>query len=131
MTVPFYCLVIAFLFIYLSKLPVMKAAFDQGGYDNHHPRDQWAQLRGWGRRALAAHQNTIEAFPTFAAGVILAHLTGASPTCSAFLAVAFLVFRFFYVVLYLLDAATLRSIVWACGVLCSLSLCLLGVFSTQ
>lgn len=51
--------------------PVARAMAEEGGgrYDNHHPRAQQARLTGFGARALAAHLNSIEAFPLFAAGV--------------------------------------------------------------
>ena len=119
MTVPFICVFIAFLFIYLSKIPLGIAMGKlPGGYDNHNPRDQMAKLTGWGRRAFGLHQNTIEAFPTFAAAVIIAHLAGANPTISSYLAIAFLVARVLFGVLYLADKASLRSTVWMLGIFC-------------
>ncbi|WP_335598963.1 MAPEG family protein, partial [Halopseudomonas sp.] len=53
-----------------SRLPLRRGRSGKG-YDNAHPRAQQAALTGWGARALASHQNMIEAFPLFAAGVLV------------------------------------------------------------
>ena len=77
MTVPFTCVAIAFVFLYVSKFPVgLAMARMPKGYDNRHPRDQQAQLTGWGKRALAAHQNGFESFPAFASAVLVSHVGG-------------------------------------------------------
>lgn len=129
MTIPFYCVVIAFLLIPLTKIPVSIAQGRQeGGYDNKNPRDQQAALTGWGRRAVGAHNNTIEAFPPFAAGVLIAHAAGADPTWSARLAITFIVARLVYPALYIANVDKARSTVWSLGVLASLGLMVLGAF---
>lgn len=65
------CLLFAALMLVLTKAPVAWAQQRTGRYDNHDPRAQQRELTGFGARALAAHQNTIEAFPLFAAGVLV------------------------------------------------------------
>lgn len=56
------------------------AKFSGGGYDNAAPR-QWTEgLQGWPRRMEWAHRNHFEAFPAFAAGVLVAHVTGVAET---------------------------------------------------
>ena len=75
MSIPFWCVFISALLIYVARMPVAKAMKEQGGYDNHLPRQQQAQLTGFGARALAAHQNSFEAFILFAVGVLMAHTT--------------------------------------------------------
>jgi uncharacterized MAPEG superfamily protein len=101
---------------FLTKAPLALAQHRaQGGYDNHTPRDQQATLTGWGRRALAAHMNSHEAFPSFAAAVIIAHLGGADPVWSSWLALIFIAARLVYVVLYIADLALIRSLVWTVG----------------
>ena len=88
MTVPLACVFLAFVVTMLTKAPVAVAQLRQpGGYDNRLPRDQQAGLSGWGRRALGAHLNAFEAFPAFAAAVLVAHLAGADPAWSTGLAV--------------------------------------------
>lgn len=62
MSIPFWCVFISALLIFVARMPVAKAMKEQGGYNNHLPRQQQAQLTGFGARALAAHQNSFEAF---------------------------------------------------------------------
>lgn len=69
MTVLLWCLFAAALLVVLSKAPSATAMKKQtSGYDNQHPRAQQAALSGRDARAVAAHQNTVENFPLFAAG---------------------------------------------------------------
>lgn len=75
MSIPFWCVFISALLIYVARIPVATAMNEQGGYDNHLPRQQQAQLTGFGARAMAAHQNGFEAFILFAVGVLMAHTT--------------------------------------------------------
>lgn len=128
MNIPFLCLGIAFLLLYLSKIPVAIAMNREGGYDNHHPRDQQARLEGWGRRAVAAHQNAFEAFAPFAAGVLVASLATANPIWTSRLAIAFVLFRIAYHGLYLADLPSLRSTAWLGATFCSAGLLYLGIF---
>lgn len=98
-------------------MPVLTVAIAKWGtrLDNNHPRD-WAQtLDGYRRRAYAAHQNAYEAFPLFAAAVIVAQMRGVPQDKLDALAVMVLLARLAYVGFYVLDRATLRSLVWAVG----------------
>src|SRR5215831_13989001 len=102
MNVSYLCVGIAFLLLYLTKIPVAIAMQRQpGGYDNGYPRDQEARLEGWGRRAYAAHQNAFESFAPFAAAVILANLAHANPLWTSRLALAFVSARVLYTACYL------------------------------
>jgi uncharacterized MAPEG superfamily protein len=125
MSIPFWCLFLAALLIYLAKIPVVKAMREEGrGYDNHHPRAQQARLTGFGARAVAAHQNSIEIFPLFAAGVLMAHTTQTQGWFVDLLAIIFIVSRVIYLFLYWNDKASLRSLVWVVGLVCCLLLML-------
>ncbi|BAN47907.1 MAPEG family protein [Metapseudomonas resinovorans] len=125
MSIPFWCLFIAALLIFVAKIPVAKAMSQEGkGYDNRHPRAQQARLTGFGARALAAHQNSIEAFPLFAAGVLMAHATQTQGWFVETLAIIFIVSRVLYLFLYWNDKASLRSLVWVIGLVCCLLLML-------
>ncbi|MDH4560997.1 MAPEG family protein [Pseudomonas sp. BN411] len=125
MSIPFWCLFFAALLIYLAKVPVAKAMREEGrGYDNRNPRAQQARLTGFGARAVAAHQNTLEIFPLFAAGVLVAHVTQSQGWFVDLLAIAFIVSRVLYLFLYWNDKASLRSLVWGVGLVCSLLLML-------
>ena len=66
-------------------------------------------------RALGAHQNGIEAFPFFAAAVLLAEFRAAPQHLINELAVLFLIVRIAYVFTYLGNRPTLRSILWSIG----------------
>jgi len=121
MTIAEWCLLFMGVMLALSKAPVAKAQNDTGGYDNHHPRAQQSTLTGWGARALAAHHNHLEAFPLFAAGVLVAERVSTSPAISL-LAVLVVIARVVYTALYIANISTLRSIVWGVGYLSCLAL---------
>ncbi len=110
------CLLIAALLPYLT-VAICKT---QKGYNNHAPRDWGAQLQGLQRRAFAAHLNHFEAFPAFAAGVLVAGLRGVDETLVARLAAAFIVLRVAYVLAYLADQPLLRSLLWTAAFACPL-----------
>ncbi|MED5492240.1 MAG: MAPEG family protein [Pseudomonadota bacterium] len=125
MSIPLWSLFIAALMLVLTKAPVAVAQSRSGGYDNAHPRAQQAELNGWGARALASHQNMIEAFPVFAAGVLVVLTTGTLGVAANVLCIIFVLSRIGYTALYLLNLATLRSLVWGAGFVSSLGLMLL------
>lgn len=128
MTYTFYCLAAAFLLTYLTKLPLAMAMAKEGasGYDNRNPRDQQARLTGWGRRSLAAHQNSFEVTPLFAAAVITAYLFQADAYWSAVWASIFLASRVLYIIFYIKDIHQLRSPVWMIGMASCIALFVLA-----
>lgn len=129
MTIPFYCVLAAFVLIMVPRIFVARAQIALGGYDNHNPRDQQAKLTGLGRRAQAAHMNAFEAFSPFAASVLTAHLAHGNERWAAILAVTFVVARVAYTVAYLGDLPTLRSTLWSIGILATGALFLLPLFA--
>ena len=124
MTTPFVCVLIAFVLIYVPKIPLSVAmARLPEGYDNKNPRAQQDKLDGFGARARGAHLNGFEAFPPFAAAVFVAHLGGAAADHRAsILAIAFVVARSLYIGAYLMDLDYLRSAIWGIGMLCTVAL---------
>ncbi|MCT8863579.1 MAPEG family protein [Shewanella xiamenensis] len=106
------CLFIAMLLPYLAKGPVAWAMAKAGGYDNHHPRSQQAQLTGFGARALAGHQNAFESLLIFGLAVLTVIATGKVTPTAEWLAIVHIVARFGYQILYLLNKGTLRSLSW-------------------
>jgi len=122
MSIALWCLFVAALLHVGSKLPLALAQTRDGGLDNHNPRDQQARLSGWGRRAKAAHENQIESFPLFAAGVLVATLVAKGGASIDLLAGAYVAARLIYLGLYLADLAPLRSMVWGAGYVVSLAL---------
>lgn len=126
MTVPFVCILIAMLLAWPPKLAFSIAlGRSKQGYDNKQPRAQQAALRGWMARARDAHYNTLEAFPPFAAGVIVAHLAGLDEHRATVLAVTFVVARTVYPILYIANLDLLRSAVWGVGYVATLLLYIL------
>lgn len=107
---------------YLAKVPLAVAMHKAGGYDNNHPREQQAKLRGMGARALASHQNGFESLIVFASAILLAIATGATNEKVQLLAVTHIGFRVAYHTLYLLNAGRLRSIAWTIAIGCSFAI---------
>jgi len=101
--------------IFLPLIWVGIAKANAPGYDNSRPREWLARLHGTAQRANWAQQNAYEAFPPFAAAVIVAHLTGAPQTGIDILAGIFLVARIAHGILYILDKSMLRSLIWLVG----------------
>jgi uncharacterized MAPEG superfamily protein len=97
-------------------LPILVAGYAKrlgGSYNNARPRDIAQHYEGKAKRAHAAHQNGFEAFPLFAAAVLIAEMKGAPRGAVDMLAVGHIVMRFAYVGAYVADKPTLRSIAWA------------------
>ncbi|EJM20689.1 putative membrane protein [Pseudomonas sp. GM21] len=128
MSIPFWCVLISALLIYVARMPVAKAMKEQGGYNNHLPRQQQGQLTGFGARALAAHQNCFEAFILFAVGVLMAHTTQTAGWLIDLLAIIFVISRIIYLLCYWGDLAWQRSLVWFVGFVCSLLLIISPTF---
>jgi len=84
-------------------------------FDNARPRDPSFYEDPIRARALGAHQNGIEAFPFFAAAVLLAEFRIAPQRLIDELAILFLIVRVAYVFTYLGNRPTLRSILWSIG----------------
>ncbi|CAI8795578.1 MULTISPECIES: MAPEG family protein [Pseudomonas] len=115
MTVALWCILIAIFLPYLCT-GVAKVS---GGYrlkDNHDPRGFLDSLEGLGKRANAAQLNSFEVTPAFAAAVIVAHLAGNAELVTInVLSVLFITSRLLYIIFYLTDLATLRSLMWLVG----------------
>ncbi len=112
MTIAYWCVLIAGLLPYIA---VGIAKWGRG-FDNNNPRDWLARQEGKKKRAHAAHLNSFEAFPLFAAGVIIASVLKASGGLVDALALTFVIARVIYIWCYVADRATLRSVVWFVGV---------------
>ena len=85
------------------------------GYDNHNPREWLAHQDGYRARANAAQQNSFEAFPFFAVGVVLAALGGADGDVMEIASWVFVAARVTYIACYVKDLATWRSLMWLVG----------------
>ncbi|WP_428492771.1 MAPEG family protein [Rhodopila sp.] len=89
-------------------------------FDNANPRDPGFYRPGLRARSQGAHLNGNEAFPFFAAAVILAEIKSVPQPTLNILAVAFVAARLAYVLLYLTNRPSLRSMVWSVGFLINL-----------
>jgi uncharacterized MAPEG superfamily protein len=118
MTIAFWCvLVAAFL-----PFPFTLAAKWSRRFDNHHPRDYLDRVEGWRRRAHATQLNSFEAFPAFAAAVIINRIVAGPNAVADALALSFIGFRVAYGLLYIANLATLRSVAWFGGAMCCVAL---------
>ncbi len=123
MSISLWCLFIAGLLHTLSKTPLGIAQSKMaGGYDNQLPRVQCLSLDEQGQRALAAHENQIESFPLFAAGVLVALAAGINSAMVDYLAIAYIVSRIIFLYAYVKNLSTLRSTIWGVGYAASLAL---------
>ncbi|MBN8281254.1 MAG: MAPEG family protein [Gammaproteobacteria bacterium] len=119
MTIAYWCVLVA---AFLPIVWVAFAKFGAKGFDNARPREFLGNLQGWQARANHAQQNSYEAFPFFAAGVIIAHLCGTAQGTIDALALTFILARVAYGICYITDRSTLRSLVWLVGFGCTVAL---------
>jgi uncharacterized MAPEG superfamily protein len=115
MTIAYYCV------LFMGLLPIVaagiaKKGFD--GYDNSMPRQWLAQQTGFRARANAAQANLFESLPLFFAAVIIASISNAPQGRIDLLAIGFVLTRIAYLICYLANWSTTRSIVWLIGLAC-------------
>jgi uncharacterized MAPEG superfamily protein len=120
MTIADLCLLAAVLLTIASIAPAKLSGLRD--YDNANPRDPRFYTPGLRARSQGAHLNGYESFPFFAAAVILAEMRGVPQGSVNALAVAFILARVLYVLLYLTNRPTLRSLVWSVGFACNLAI---------
>ena len=113
MTVAEWC-VFGAVILYLMTIAPFKAMGFRS-FDNARPRDPEFYDEPLRARALGAHLNGIEAFPLYAAAVLLAEFRASPQHLIDELAILFLIVRAAYVLTYLGDRPTLRSILWSVG----------------
>ncbi|HOZ06212.1 MAG TPA: MAPEG family protein [Arenimonas sp.] len=123
MTIALYCVLAAGLMPFLWT-GVAKVRGPR--YNNFNVRLWQGKLEGAAQRAHAAHLNSFEAFPLFAAAVIVAQITGAEQARVDMLALGFIGLRVLYGILYLADKATLRSLVWMAALICNVMIFIAG-----
>jgi uncharacterized MAPEG superfamily protein len=120
MTIAYWCVLIA------AYLPILWTAIAKSGHfgrqANHTPRDYLENLSGWRKRAHWAQLNGFEAFPPFAAAVIIAQVRHLPQLQVDRLSVAFVILRLMHGALYVTGQASLRSVVWFASVACVVAL---------
>jgi len=113
MTVAEWCVFGALMLYLLTIAPIKWIGYRR--FDNSKPRDPAFYADPLRARALGAHQNGIETFPFFAVAVLLAEFRAGPQRLIDELAILFLIVRIAYVLTYLGDRPTLRSILWSIG----------------
>jgi uncharacterized MAPEG superfamily protein len=119
MNIAFACVLIAGLLPYVCA---MLAKWGFQDFDNHNPRQWLAEQTGFRARGNAAQANSFEAFPFFAAAVIIATLAHVDAARLDLYAMVFVAARVSFIVCYVTDKASLRSLSWLVGLLSVLGL---------
>ena len=134
MIVAFWCVLIAGILpivcTYLAKFGPAPVAADAPRFDNREPRAWLAKQTGFRARANAAQANGFEAFPLFAAGVIVAVLQHVPVATIDLLAMVFIAACVVYIALYVSNRASLRSLAWVIGFACCVGLFLVAATGT-
>ncbi len=125
MTIALWCVLAAALLPYLGT-GAAKLGGPMPANPNANPRDWVEALTGWRKRGRWAELNGFEAFPAFAAAVIIAEMLHAPRHRLDQLAVAFILFRVVHFIAYIADQPTLRTTVWAGGMACVIWIFTLG-----
>jgi uncharacterized MAPEG superfamily protein len=102
--------------LYLLTVAPVKA-IRHNTFDNSNPRDPSFYKPGISSRALGAHINGIETFPFFAVAVLLAEFRGGPQHLVDALAVAFVAVRVGFILAYLANRPTTRTLLWNLGFL--------------
>ncbi len=119
MTIALWCILVA---AYLPLVWTAVAKFSGPGFNNKRPREFLDSLDGFRKRAHWAQLNSFEAFPPFAAAVLVAEHLQAPQDRVDLLALSFIGLRIAYGVCYLGNWATLRSVMWLLAVGCVVGL---------
>ena len=125
MTIAEWC-VFASVMLYLLTIAPIKW-IGLRSFDNARPRDPGFYDDPIRARALGAHLNGIEAFPFFAFAVLLAEYRDSPQRLIDELAALFLIVRIAYVLTYLGNRPTLRSILFSIGFAINLGIFLMPV----
>jgi uncharacterized MAPEG superfamily protein len=115
MTIAFACV------LFMGLLPYVAAGIAKKGFenfDNSMPRQWLAKQTGFRARANAAQANLFESLPLFFAAVIIASISNAPQARVDLLAIGFVLARMAFLVCYLANWPTTRTIVWTIGLAC-------------
>lgn len=113
MTISEWMIFAAVIMYLLTLVPVKAIGYRK--FDNSNPRDPAFYGSGIASRALGAHVNGIETFPFFAAAVLLAEFRHVPQHWIDVLSVAFVFLRLVFVLAYLANWPTIRTILWNAG----------------
>lgn len=116
-----YLILIACLMPYLFTI-IAKVIGGFRPQDNQNPRDFLAKTTGLAARANAVQKNSFESLPLFIAAILMAEYMVVPQQTIMLFGVAYLVLRVIYGLCYLVNWATLRSIIWFLSMLCPILL---------
>lgn len=119
LTIADWCILVAGLIVPFVFTIYAKAS---KSFDNAKPREYMEHLVGARKRAYWAVQNGQETYPLFVAAVLLAERAAAAQATVDMLAAGFVACRLVYGLMYVLDKATLRSLVWVASIGCVVAL---------
>ena len=119
MTIAYACLLFMGLFPYVAA-GIAKKGFEN--YDNSMPRQWLAKQTGFRARANAAQANLFESLPLFFAAVIIASINNVPQTRIDLLALGFVAARIAFLICYLANWPTTRTIVWSIGLICVIAI---------
>lgn len=124
MSIAYWCILIAAALPYVW-VSIAKASGKR--YDNRDPRGWLARQNDpRSHRANAAQLNAFEAFPAFAASVLMAQFAQVDGQLIIWLAMAFVACRILHGIFYIADKHSLRSLVWFGGLACVITLMVLS-----
>ena len=115
MTIAYWCV------LFMGLFPIVAAGIAKKGfedYDNASPRQWLAKQTGFRARANAAQANLFESLPLFFTAVIIASMANAPQNRVDLLAMGFVLTRIAYLICYLANWSTTRSVVWLVGLAC-------------
>ncbi|WP_330947293.1 MAPEG family protein [Thermomonas sp. LB-4] len=122
MFIAYCCIIVAACLPYLWAVLAKTSA---PGYNNKDPRGWVARQENYRvRNAYAAHLNAFEAFPAFAAAVLMAQFAQVDAQHVAWLSMVFIAFRILHGIFYLAALQALRSLAWLGGFACVVALML-------
>jgi len=115
MTIAYWCV------LFMGLLPIVAAGIAKAGFkdfDNGMPRQWLAHQTGFRARANAAQANLFESLPLFFAAVIIATIANAPQNRIDLLAIGFVLARIAFLVCYVANWPTVRTMVWTAGLIC-------------
>ena len=119
MTIAYWCV------LFMGLLPIVAAGIAKKGFkdfDNSMPRQWLANQTGFRARANAAQANLFESLPLFFAAVIIASITNVPQNRVDLLAIGFVLARITFLICYIANWPTIRTIVWTAGLICVLAI---------
>jgi uncharacterized MAPEG superfamily protein len=125
-----WCIALAAVLVYAPFLVVAYSRMKLG-YDIAAPRTMFDKLPAFAQRATWAHQNAFEAFSLFAAGALMAYVTGVNSSLATAAAIVHILARSLYSVFYILNLPLLRSLMFGIGGLGTATLVVLSLLQVN